>query len=224
MPGHDGSYRGVVLDAADPMSEHRVQVQVPDVSGDTPTWAAAEDASAALPNVGDELTIRFLNGDENHPLWSPGGGPAGPPQPSTGAGGYHATYRGTVIDNNDPGGYRRVAVQVPDVSAETVWAMPEQADAALPAVGDEVSVRYEGGSPEHPTWSGGSGSGGAQPLAGTHRASVLSNQDPAGLGRLYVQVPGVADGVWATPEQAPPSIGDEVTVRFEGADHAVWTR
>jgi len=223
MPGHDGSYRGVVLDAADPMSEHRLQVRVPDVSGDTATWAGAEDQSATLPGVGDEVTIRFLNGDADHPLWSPGAPPAASPEPA-GSGRFGATYRGTVVDNADPGGYRRVAVQVPDVSTETQWAMPEQSDAALPAIGDEVVIRYRDGDVEHPLWSGGSGGGDAQRLAGPHRGSVLSNQDPAGLGRLYVQVPGVADGVWATPEQAPPAIGDEVTVRFESADHATWSR
>src|SRR3954470_795748 len=59
MPGHDGSYRGVVLDVADPTSEHRIQVQVPDVSGEAAQWAGAEDQAAALPTVGDEVTIHF---------------------------------------------------------------------------------------------------------------------------------------------------------------------
>ena len=223
MPGHDGSYRGVVLDAADPMSDHRVQVQVPDVSGDTPLWAGAEDRTATLPNVGDEVTVHFENGDELHPLWAPGTAPAAQPGAAA-SGGYHATYRGSVVDNIDPGGYRRVAVQVPDVTTQTLWAAPEHTDAALPAIGDEVVIRFQDGDVEHPLWSGGSGTGEAQPLSGTHRASVISNQDPAGLGRLYVQVPGATSGVWATPEQAPPAIGDEVTVRFEDADHATWSR
>jgi hypothetical protein len=54
---------------------------------------------------------------------------------------------------------------------------------------------------------------------------VINNMDPAGLGRLCVQVPGVSDGVWASPEQAPPGVGEEVAVRFEGgsAEHAVWS-
>jgi len=222
MAGHDGSYRGVVVDATDPMSEHRVQVRVPEVTGDTPIWAGAEDQSASVPGVGDEVTIHFLNGDAEHPLWSPGAPPAASSEPA-GSGGFGATYRATVLTNVDPSGYRRVAVHVPDVSTETLWAMPEQPDAALPAIGDEVAIRFHDGNVEHPLWSGGSGTGEAPPLTGSHRGSVLSNQDPAGLGRLYVQVPGVAD-VWATPEQAPPTVGDEVTVRFESADHATWSR
>src|SRR3954463_10617203 len=109
MPGHDGSYRGIVLDAADPTSAHRLQVQVPDVSGETAQWAAAEDHAATLPNVGDEVTVRFENRDGDHPLWSPGAPPAGQPSPAAG-GGFRATYRGTVLDNDDPTGYRRVSV------------------------------------------------------------------------------------------------------------------
>jgi hypothetical protein len=52
-------------------------------------------------------------------------------------------------------------VQVPDVAAaEAMWAMPEQADAARPAIGDEVWIRFEAGDVSYPTWTGGSGAGG----------------------------------------------------------------
>jgi uncharacterized protein involved in type VI secretion and phage assembly len=223
MPGHDGAYRGIVLNTTDPEAQNRVQVQVPDVPGADSAWARAEETSASLPGVGDEVTIHFENGDENYPIWRPGRAQENQP---AGQAGYHATYRGTVLDNIDPGGYRRVAVQVPDVSTETMWAMPEQEGAALPAIGDEVSVRFQDGDVQHPQWSGGSGAGEAAALNGTHAATVVSNLDPEGLGRLYVSVPGVADGVWATPEQAPPGIGESVSVTFEGgsADHPRWTR
>jgi uncharacterized protein involved in type VI secretion and phage assembly len=225
MPGYDGTYRGVVLNTADPTAANRIQVQVPDVSGADGAWATPEEPSAPLPGVGDEVTIRFENGDEDRPLWSPGVPTGGHDQPGTHAG-YHATYRGTVVDNTDPGGYQRVAVQVPDVSTETMWAMPEHADAPLPAVGDEVFIRFEDGDVSRPLWSGGSGTGATPSLEGNHRGTVTSNMDPAGLGRLYVQVPGLTDGVWAEPEQPPPSVGEEVSVTFEGgsADHARWSR
>jgi hypothetical protein len=222
MSGYEAAYRGVVIDATDPESRNRVQVQVPDVLGDQTAWAAPEEPTASLPSVGDEVTVHFENGDEAHPLWRPGTPPAATPHQ---AAGYHATYRGVVINNVDPGGYRRVQVTVPDVSTETLWAMPESADARLPAISDEVVIRFEGGDVEHPQWSGGSGTGEQTSLEGTHRATVTSNIDPAGFGRLYVQVPGITEGVWATPEQAPPGMGDEVSVRFDGdVDHAIWTR
>lgn len=224
MPGHDGAYRGLVVNTDDPISENRVQVQVPEVLGEDTAWARPEETSASRPGIGDVVTVRFELGDEQHPLWSPGA-------PADGAGGsaqghFPSTYRGTVIDNVDPGGYRRVAVEVPDVSTESMWAMPEQQQQPLPAIGDEVSVRFEGGDVQHPMWSGGSGSGETPSLDGTHRGTVVSNADPAGLGRLYVQVPGVSDGVWAAPEQPPPAVGEEVSVQFDGgsAEHARWSR
>jgi hypothetical protein len=222
MPGYNGAYRAIVVDANDPVAQGRVQVQVPDVLGDQTAWAAPEETTAATPNVGDEVTVHFENGDEDHPLWRPGtasGG--GQDQP---AAGYNATYRGIAVNNVDPGGYRRVQVQVPDVSTEVMWAMPESADARLPAIGDEVYVRFENGDVQYPQWSGGSGTGEQPSLDGAHRATVTS-LDPSGLGRLYVQVPGITEGVWATPEQAPPGVGEDVVVRFDGdAEHATWTR
>jgi hypothetical protein len=225
MPGYNGTYHGVVLDVADPMSEKRVQVQVPDVTGVEHAWARAEEPSASLPNVGDEVTVTFENGDEQYPVWRAGRTAA---HQASASGGLPSTYRGMVIDNLDPGRLRRVAVQVPDVSTETMWATPEHDGAALPAIGDEVTVRFQNGDVQYPQWSGGSGTGErhAQPLAGTHPATVLSDVDPQGLGRLYVSVPGLAEGVWATPQQAPPVIGESVWVTFEGgsAEHARWTR
>ncbi len=165
MSGYFGNYRGVVLDNADPTGEHRVQVQVPDVAPDQPEWALPEQPGASLPGVGDEVGIRYENGDESHPIWSANAGAGDPFAPVVGTTGFHGTYRGMVLDNTDPGGYQRVQVQVPDVAVEAMWAMPEQPDAALPAVGDTVWVRFENGDVAYPTWSGGSGTG-AIPMGG----------------------------------------------------------
>jgi uncharacterized protein involved in type VI secretion and phage assembly len=152
-----------VLDTADPTSQQRVQVQVPDVSGDQSAWAVPEQPGAALPTVGDLVAVRYENGDADYPIWSIDGPAASQPtDPSAGTGGYHGTYRGIVLDNIDPGGYQRVQVQVPDVAAEqSMWAMPEHGDAARPAIGDDVWIRFEGGDVSYPIWTGGSGTGGA---------------------------------------------------------------
>ena len=233
MPGYDGAYRAVVVDTSDPLGENRVQVQVPDVAGSDPMWARAEEPTASVPTIGEEVTVHFENGDEQNPLWRPGTPPA-TAQPAE-HGRFNATYRGVVVDNVDPLGSGRVSVQVPDVSTENMWAAAETSGAALPAVGDDVSVRFQDGDVNHPMWSGGSGTGAtpesssgggaAASLEGEHPATVISNADPGGLGRLYVQVPGVTDGVWASPEQAPPAVGESVTVKFDGsADHARWSR
>lgn len=69
-------------------------------------------------------------------------------------GGQFETYRGVVLDNADPGGYQRVQVRVPDITAEPLtWTMSEQPGAVLPAVGDQVWVRFENGDPEVQMWS-----------------------------------------------------------------------
>jgi hypothetical protein len=102
MPGYEGTYRAVVIDTADPTSANRVRVQVPDVTAADQGWATPEDPHAALPNVGDEVTVpdgstetmwaapdhadaalpavgddvwvRFQDGSVDHPLWSGGSG------------------------------------------------------------------------------------------------------------------------------------------------------
>lgn len=146
MGEYVSTYRGVVLDVSDPMNLHRVNVLVPDVAGQTGSWAEPEHADAALPGIGDELTVRYENGDADHPIWSTDAAGA-----SSGTGNYPGTYRGVVVDNADPYGSGRLSVQVPDVlGAESAWAAPEQPP---PQVGAEVWVRFEGGSPDHPVWS-----------------------------------------------------------------------
>lgn len=140
---------------------------------------------------------------------------------------YTDTYPGVVIDNADPEGAGRVLVQVPQVATDSAWARPEQAGAATPAVGTEVSVRYENGDEAYPLWSAAGAAAGSGHYSGTYRGVVLNNADPEGLGRLQVQVPDVpgADAGWATPENPPPQIGADVWVRFVDGDpqHPVWT-
>jgi hypothetical protein len=148
MGDYTSTYRGVVLDANDPMGSHRVNVMVPDVAGQTGSWALPEHASAALPGVGDEVTVRYENGDESYPIWSTD---AVGSDSSSVAGGYQGTYRGVVLDNADPHGLARLHVQVAELSGfDSAWAMPEQPP---PQIGADVWVRFENGDPERPIWS-----------------------------------------------------------------------
>jgi hypothetical protein len=149
MGDYVSTYRGVVLDTSDPMGSRRVNVMVPDVSGPDGSWALPEHADAALPNIGDEVSVRYENGDPNFPIWTADAAVAG--SPAAGAGGYPGTYRGVVVDNADPYGLGRLNIQVPEVlGVESTWATPEHAP---PQVGAEVWVRFEGGDPQHPVWS-----------------------------------------------------------------------
>lgn len=76
---------------------------------------------------------------------------------------YYGKYRGKVTDNTDPMVSGRVQVSVPGVlGTATAWAMPCTPFAgsgvgfyAIPPVGADVWVEFEGGNPEAPIWAGG---------------------------------------------------------------------
>ena len=72
-------------------------------------------------------------------------------------------YRGTVENNIDPMQLGRIQVSVPSVLGEgrMSWAMPCVPYAgsgvgffAIPPVGANVWIEFEGGDPDYPIWSG----------------------------------------------------------------------
>lgn len=72
-------------------------------------------------------------------------------------------YRGTVEDNVDRSGQGRIRVRVPAVlgDSDLSWAMPCVPYAgpgvgffAMPPVGANVWVEFEGGDPDYPIWTG----------------------------------------------------------------------
>ena len=76
---------------------------------------------------------------------------------------YFGKYRGTVEQNIDPQQQGRVMVSVPAVTGSGTlnWAMPSTPYAgdsvglwAIPPIGANVWVEYEGGNPDMPIWSG----------------------------------------------------------------------
>ncbi|PVG80874.1 hypothetical protein DDE18_21060 [Nocardioides gansuensis] len=69
-----GKYRGTVVDAADPLGEGRLQVEVP-VASVTAEWAAAclppvPQALLRLPEVGASVWVEFEGGDVLKPIWT----------------------------------------------------------------------------------------------------------------------------------------------------------
>jgi hypothetical protein len=83
---------------------------------------------------------------------------------STSLGAFPAIYRGKVVDNKDPEERGRVKVRVPAVLGPETdsWAMPAEPYAgpsvgffAIPPIGAEIWVQFEGGDLTLPIWTGG---------------------------------------------------------------------
>ena len=69
--GYVGKFRGVIVDNDDPVSEHRLQVTVPEVDS-SPAWATAamgDFPDAELPEVGAAVWVEYEHGDPAYPRW-----------------------------------------------------------------------------------------------------------------------------------------------------------
>jgi hypothetical protein len=72
-----GKFRGKVTDNRDPLRQARLSVLVPDVLGETPSWAlpcvpfaGPGSGFLALPPVGANIWVEFEGGDPDYPIWS----------------------------------------------------------------------------------------------------------------------------------------------------------
>lgn len=83
-------------------------------------------------------------------------------EPRAGQDRFYGKYRGVVKDNQDPQGLGRVQVEVPELRPGVLdWALPAMPYAgngvgffALPPVGANIWVEFEGGYLGVPIWSG----------------------------------------------------------------------
>jgi uncharacterized protein involved in type VI secretion and phage assembly len=148
--GYGGSYKGVVVDTADPMAQNRATVTVPDI-GIQAEWASACRTSPgeAAPGVGEEVTVVCEGGDSDKPVWLKA---AADGSASVNGNGIH---QGTVIDRLDPQALNRLRVTVPDVTgSEPQWATPSSSVATPPDVGSPVWVQFQNGDASYPVWVG----------------------------------------------------------------------
>lgn len=77
-----------------------------------------------------------------------------------GIGRYYSTYRGRVVDNQDPLKLNRLKIEVPDITQTLVWAYPVGMAGNLksgfkyltPEPNDIVFVQFRSGDPNYPLW------------------------------------------------------------------------
>lgn len=157
VTGYGGTYRGSVVDDADPMQQHRLRVVVPEIYGEASVWAAPLSPGGSAeptPGVGDLIWVSFERGDTDSPLWSSDRHA----NESVEAGGrYVGKYKGVVVDNDDPSQRHRIQVTVPEIDHSPAWATPSNDDLQYidpPDIGTEVWIEYENGDPAYPRWVG----------------------------------------------------------------------
>jgi hypothetical protein len=157
VTGYVGTYRASVVDDADPMQEHRLQVIVPDVYGDgVPVWAVplfSGVAGAPIPVIGDLVWVSFEHGDSDYPVWQADQPADDGSHPTHG---FRGKYRAVVVGNADPLQQQRLEVTVSEVDNSPAWATPSPDVQYIdtPEVGTEVWIEYENGDPAYPRWVG----------------------------------------------------------------------
>jgi hypothetical protein len=138
---------------------------------------------------------------------------------------FFGKYRGTVINNVDPMLIGRVQVNVPAVLGPGTlsWAMPcapfsgiAEGMVAVPSIGANVWVEFEGGNPDFPIYTGGFWGEGESPAIPPGPTTTV-------LARLGVSItintlPG-AGGL--TILVGPPVVATPMTMMFSAAGIAL---
>jgi hypothetical protein len=134
---------------------------------------------------------------------------------------FFGKYRGKVTGNADPMQQARVQVSCPAVLGDgrANWAMPSVPYAgpgvglfAIPPVGADIWVEFEGGDPDYPIWSGCFWAKGQAPAVPAIPATKMLKTD--GVTLTISDVPG-SGGV--TLEVQPPLVPVPLTLKLSAS-------
>lgn len=134
---------------------------------------------------------------------------------------FFGKYRGKVSNNLDPMQLGRIQVTVPEVLGDgrMSWALPCVPFAgsgvgffALPPVGANVWVEFEGGDPDFPIWAGCFWDVGQVPAKpAVPQMTVLKTQ------AITLQLSDVPGGGGLTLEVKPPAVAIPLRMKFSSA-------
>jgi hypothetical protein len=136
---------------------------------------------------------------------------------------YWGKYRGIVLDNADPLAMGRLLVEAPQVPAVAEnWAMPcvpyagyQVGFFAMPEIGANVWLEFEGGNPSFPIWTGCFWAEGHAPMP--YAENPLCKVFKTRSNMLLLDDTPEEGGVTLT--STPPAVDDVITLKFsaEGA-------
>ncbi|NQZ12324.1 MAG: hypothetical protein HRT35_34660 [Algicola sp.] len=129
---------------------------------------------------------------------------------------FHGKFRALVVENIDPEFLGRILVDVPAIPAGiTNWAMPcvpyagfQVGFYAIPPIGANVWIEFEGGDPSYPIWVGCFWAKGEVPLEATAETKVFKTE----LNTLILDDLPEVGGVTLT--SIPPAVDDICLMTF----------
>lgn len=134
---------------------------------------------------------------------------------------FYGKYRGQVTSNIDPFQLGRLQVTVPSIlgSGRLSWAMPSVPYAgsgvgwfALPPVGANLWVEFEGGDPDYPIWSGCFWGKGEVPMLPAIAETKVFKTESTTV--TFSDLPGVGG---LTIEVKPPAVAVPLKMKFDTA-------
>jgi hypothetical protein len=138
----------------------------------------------------------------------------------------YGKYRGKVVDNVDPLFLGRIIAESPALPATRLdWALPCTPYAgpgiglyAVPPIGANVWIEFEGGDPDYPIWTGCFWGEGELPFTAQPPMPFTKMLKTDGVRIIVNDAPGVGG---LTIECTPPAVADALTLTLNSSGMAL---